>query len=165
VSTSTIAATIASSLRITALDRIDYTVGPPALDDRPVTACADGFYARVMGTRWVLRTETKGTGARVVPLEDVRTPATTVEPVRVPRKPVPRPPAPAAPPAPHRFRIVDLLSRAPIVDDVGVAGAVAALRGVRSVVDIAVYVWQPARERWRLLTLSEQQALFDLAAD
>jgi hypothetical protein len=118
-----------------------------------------------MGTTWVLRTETKGTGASVVPLEDTRTPPTVVEPVRVPRKPAPKEPAPPAPAPPHRFRIVDVMSRAPIAEDVGVAGAVAALRGVRSVVDVAVYVWRPDREHWRLLTLSEQQALFTLAAE
>jgi len=36
------------------------------------------------------------------------------------------------------------------------------LRGVRSVVDVHVYVWQPERERWRMLTLPEQRTMFEL---
>jgi hypothetical protein len=116
-----------------------------------------------MGTTWVLDTETKGTGANMVPLERTQRRSPGVEKVSVPRKPKPREPEPPKPKAPHRFRIVDVMTRENIVDDVTVAEAVDALRDVRSTVDVSVYVWQPERERWRRLTFSEQRALFDLA--
>ena len=47
---------------------------------------------------WVLDTETKGTGASVVPLEStLRKAGAPAEPLYVPPKRVPRPPAPPAP--------------------------------------------------------------------
>jgi hypothetical protein len=117
-----------------------------------------------MGTTWVLRTETKGTGATVVPLDSVQERPASSDPLYVPPKPMPREPEPPAPRLPRRFRIIDVMSRQRLVDDVGTAAAVKALGTVRSVVDVSVYVWQPERERWRLLTFPEQRALFDLAA-
>ena len=117
-----------------------------------------------MGTTWVLRTDTKGTGASVVPLYSVQQRPAAAEPLYVPPKPQPREPEPPKPRPPRRFRIIDVMTRQPIVDDVGAADAVRALGPVRSVVDVSVYVWQPERERWRLLTLPEQRAMFDLAA-
>jgi hypothetical protein len=41
--------------------------------------------------------------------------------------------------------------------------ALAVLRGVRSVVDVNVYVWDQDRVRWRQLTFEEQHRLMDLA--
>lgn len=117
-----------------------------------------------MGTTWVLDTETKGTGANMVPLERTQKRATVVEKVSVPRKPTPREPEPPKPKAPHRFRIVDVMTRENIAEDVGATEAVDALRDIRSTVDVSVYVWQPERERWRRLTFAEQRTLFDLAA-
>ena len=46
-------------------------------------------------------------------------------------------------------------------EDVDLRGTVALLRDVRRLVDVRVSVWEPERERWRLLTLSEQRALWD----
>jgi hypothetical protein len=116
-----------------------------------------------MGNTWVLHTETKGTGATMVPLERV-TKRREPEPLSVPRKPTPRAPEPPKPRAPRRFRIVDVMSRQSLLDDASAAETVAALRGVRSTVDVNVYVWQDERERWRLLTFPEQRALFHAAA-
>jgi hypothetical protein len=116
-----------------------------------------------MGTTWILDTETKGTGANMVPLERKQKRSTAPEPLSVPRKPQPREPEPPKPKLPHRFRIVDLMTQQNIVDDVGAAEAVDALRDVRSTVDVTVYVWHPERERWRRLTFSEQRSMFDLA--
>ena len=62
-----------------------------------------------MGRVWVLDTETKGTGAEMVPLDK----------------------------------------------------ALKVLNGVRSIVDVNVFVWQPKAQRWRLLTLDERRALWD----
>src|SRR3954454_23381205 len=93
-----------------------------------------------MAKTWVLDTETKGTGAHVVPLEDAR-PKRPPAKVEVPRKPRPRPqpapeprrpraraesrqtPPPRPPPAPEprrppRFKVVDVMTRATLAEDV-----------------------------------------------
>lgn len=116
-----------------------------------------------VGRTWVLRTDTKGTGAQMVPLERVTERQTEVEPVFVPRKPGPRPDPEPAPKAPRRFRIVDVMTREALVDDVGAREAVDALRAVRSVVDVSIYVWQEERERWLPLPFAERRLLFDLS--
>ena len=117
-----------------------------------------------MATKWVLRTETKGTGAQMVPLE--RTPergSSALPEYGLPRL---REPQEASPEhrAPHRFKIVDVMTRRTLAEDVDVRAAVDALRDVRSIVDVNVYVWQPERTRWRPLTLHEQRTLLELAA-
>jgi hypothetical protein len=116
-----------------------------------------------MGKTWVLRTETKGTGARMVPLERATKPSAP-GPLFVPRKPTPRGPEPPKPRAPRRFRVLDLTTRQTLVDDASAARTVEALRDVRSIVDVNVYVWHDERECWRLLTFPEQRILFDAAA-
>jgi hypothetical protein len=116
-----------------------------------------------MVTVWVLHTGTKGTGATMVPLERVTERAPRPEPLAVPRKPRPRQPEDPKPRAPRRFKIVDLMTRQTLAEDVAAREAVDALRGVSSVVDVSVYVWQEERERWRLLTLGERRALWELA--
>jgi len=113
-----------------------------------------------MGKTWILQTETKGTGATMVPLERA-TKRSAPESVSVPRKPKPREPKPPKPRAPRRFRVVDVMTQRSVIDDASAAETVAALREVRSIVDVNVYVWQEERERWRLLTFPEQRALFD----
>jgi len=119
-----------------------------------------------MAKTWVLRTDTKGTGAQMVPLESATQRCTAIEPVLVPRQP-PGEPAPEPvvrePVAPHRFRVVDLMTRETLAEDASTRQAVDALRSVRSVVDVNVYVWSQARDRWRPLTLGERKALWELA--
>jgi hypothetical protein len=117
-----------------------------------------------MGKTWILHTETKGTGATMVPLESVTKRRSAPEPVSVPRKPTPRPAQPPRPRAPRRFRIVDVMTRQSLVEDASAKETVEALRGVRSIVDVSVYIWQDERKTWRLLTFPEQRALFDAAA-
>jgi hypothetical protein len=111
---------------------------------------------------WVLDTETKGTGANMVPLERVlkhgsdRVPGFTL-PARRQR------PEPASTRRkPHRFRIVDVMTRQVLADDVDARHAVQALEGVRSIVDVSVYAWDEAAERWMRLTFGEAKALWDL---
>ena len=116
-----------------------------------------------MAKTWILHTETKGTGANVVPLERATKRSSPPEPVRVPRKPRPRPPEEPAPRPPRRFRVVDVMTRQALVDDGDATEMVAALKDVRSIVDVNIYVWQDERERWRLLTYPEQRAMLDLA--
>jgi hypothetical protein len=115
-----------------------------------------------MGRVWVLDTETKGTGAEMVPLDKVlKKPAPSREPLFVPPEPLPREPAPPEPRPPLRFKIVDVMTRVALADDVGAREAVAALGDVRSIVDVNVYVWQPKSEKWRLLTLDEKRRLWE----
>jgi hypothetical protein len=115
-----------------------------------------------MGRVWILDTDTKGTGAEMVPLDKVQQkPAPTSEPFFVPPKPTPRERKPAAPRAPRAFRVVDVTTRAVLADGAGARETLQALAGVRSIVDVNVFVWEPATERWRLLTLAEQRTLWD----
>jgi hypothetical protein len=115
-----------------------------------------------VGRIWVLDTETKGTGAEMVPLDKVlKKPAPSREPLFVPPEPAPREPKPPEPRPPLRFRIVDVMTRAALADDVGAREAVSALGDVRSIVDVNVFVWQPKSEQWRLLTLDEKRRLWD----
>ena len=118
-----------------------------------------------MAKTWVLHTETKGTGAQMVPLESVAGRRSATEPVLVPRKSRRRRPAPApAPKPPRRFKIVDVLSRQTLVQDADAREAVDVLAGVHSMVDVNVYLWREDRGDWRLLTLDEQRTLWDLVA-
>jgi hypothetical protein len=112
---------------------------------------------------WVLDTGTKGTGAEMVPLEKVlKTPGPGPQPAvaserrrrRPAREPEPRPA--------RRFKVVDVMTRSVLAEDVDARAALAALTQVSTVVDARVYVWQPSAEKWRLLTLAEQQAMWDL---
>ena len=115
-----------------------------------------------MGRVCVLDTETKGTGAQMVPLDRVlKNPAPRSEPLFVPPKPRKPEPKPAAQRQPRRFRILDVATRAVLADDVSARDALRALNDVRSSVDVQVYVWEPKDERWRLLTLGEQRVLWD----
>ena len=111
---------------------------------------------------WVLDTETKGTGAEMVPLEKMlKQPKPSGEPLWFPPRGKPREPKPPEPRAPLRFRIVDVLSHEPLADDVDTKEALEVLRGVRSPVDVNVSIWQPQADRWRLLTLGEQRRLWE----
>jgi hypothetical protein len=113
--------------------------------------------------KWVLHTETKGTGAQMVPLESVTKRSPVAEPIFVPRKPPPREEeVPELRPA-RRFRVVDVMSREALADDASAREAMDALKDVRSIVDVNVYVWQEARDRWRMLTFAEQRAMWELA--
>jgi hypothetical protein len=120
-----------------------------------------------MATTWVLHTETKGTGAQMVPLESVKkrsSGSSTGEPVPVPRKPRRAHRAePSKPREPRKFKIVDVMTRQALTEDATTQEAVDELKGVRSVVDVNIYVWQHERDRWRMLTFAEQRALLELA--
>lgn len=114
-----------------------------------------------MGKVWVLDTETKGTGANMVPLERVTTkPGSSAVPGFVFPELKPPAPRPTAPKAPRRFRVVDVQTREVLADDVDARATIGALEPVRSIVDVSVWVWEPERERWRMLTLEELRALW-----
>jgi hypothetical protein len=115
-----------------------------------------------MAKTWVLDTETKGTGATMVPLEKARPKPARGEPFPVARKPQPRPEPAPAPRAPRRFKVVDAMTRQALAEDASIRETVEALKGVRSVVDVSVYVWEPDRDDWRMLTLRERRKVWDL---
>ena len=110
----------------------------------------------------MLDTETKGTGATMVPIDRVEQKG---EPKRgklwVPPKRRPREPEPPQPRAPRRFRVVDALSRRVLQQDGGVRETLELLRGIAGVLDVSLYVYEPDDDRWRLLSLAERQAVWD----
>ncbi|HEY2258425.1 MAG TPA: hypothetical protein VGH45_01855 [Solirubrobacteraceae bacterium] len=116
-----------------------------------------------MGKVWVLNTETKGTGANMVPLDRVTRRPSAAEPLFVAPAPPPRVPETPQPRQPRRFKVVELMTRRALVDDVNARDAVDALGGVRSVVDVEIYVSQTEEDDWRRLTFSERQAMWELA--
>jgi hypothetical protein len=109
----------------------------------------------------VLDTETKGTGAQMVPLDSVLEKPKPAKPLVVPPKPAPRPEPEPEPRAPRRFRVVDVMTREVLADEVGAMETVEVLGGVRSNVDVNVYVWAEKAEQWRLLSIDEQHALWE----
>jgi hypothetical protein len=116
-----------------------------------------------MGKVWVLDTETKGTGANVVPLEKVlKRPTPAAEPLFVPPKREPPPRDAPAPPAPRVFKVVDIMTRRTLLESAGTRETLDLLSGVRSIVDVNIYVWQPDGEKWRLLTFDERRTLWEL---
>jgi hypothetical protein len=115
-----------------------------------------------MGKTWVLDTGTKGTGASVVPLERERPrPAAAPERIFVPPKPRPPAPEPPAPRVPRRFKVVDVMTRETLAEDVDARATVELLGDVHSIVDVRISVWDRDAGRWRLLTLDEQRAIWD----
>ena len=118
-----------------------------------------------MGKIWVLDTETKGTGANMVPLEKVLEPPDAPrddEPIVLPRPPQPRPPAAPPPPAPPRIKVVDLLTRETLAEDADGRTTVDVLKGIRSVVDVTIWRWDYETDQWRLLSLDERRAIWQL---
>ena len=108
----------------------------------------------------MLDTDTKGTGARMVPLESIEQkeePASAK--VWVPRKRRPREPERPKPREARRFRVVDALSRRVLLEDGRVAETLALLDAQRSELDVSISVWEPEDERWRLLSLAERRAV------
>ena len=110
---------------------------------------------------WVIDTETKGTGAQVIPFsKQPPPPAAPVRPQPVGRRRTPLPEPGAAPRAPRRFRAIGVMSRAVLADDVELPELLVALGRVAKVGDVSLFVWAVEAERWRLLTLAEQQAVW-----
>jgi hypothetical protein len=114
---------------------------------------------------WVLDTHTKGTGANMVPLDRVLKHGSDSVPGFVLPERRRREPAPIEPRAPHRFKVVDLMTRQVLADDVDARSAVEALRAARSVMDVIVYVRDDQEENWRRLTFGETSALWEHRAD
>jgi len=115
-----------------------------------------------LGKVWVLDTETKGTGANMVPLDRVlRKPASEHEPVRVLRQPNPPAPKPPEPRSPRKFKVVDVMTREVLAEGADTRTTVKLLEDIRSIVDVTIWVWQPEADRWRMLTLEEARSLWE----
>jgi hypothetical protein len=114
-----------------------------------------------MGKTWILDTETKGTGAHMVPLEKaLKKPSSQQDLAVVTLEGPPRASESTEPPAPLSFKIVDIRSSQVLAEDIGARATVELLEGVGSVVDVRIYVRPRPGKRWRLLTLAEQKALW-----
>lgn len=64
------------------------------------------------------------------------------------------------PQEPHRFKIVDRMTRQVLAENADARDAVRALEDVRSIVDVSMFVWEPISGRWRLLTFEEDRLLW-----
>jgi len=113
-----------------------------------------------VGKVWVLDTETKGTGANMVPLDRVLHPRSTAVPGFA--LPALKPPAlnPPEPRAPRQFKVIDVLTREVLADGTDARTTVSVLERVRSIVDVTIWVWQAEGERWRMLSLEDARALW-----
>jgi hypothetical protein len=115
----------------------------------------------LMAKTWILDTETKGTGAHMVPLEKaLKRPSSEKELALIELERPPRATEPVEPLGPREFRIVDIRSSRVLAEGVDANAAVDVLEGVGSVVDVRIYVWMREAKRWRLLTLAEQKTLW-----
>jgi hypothetical protein len=119
-----------------------------------------------MGKIWVLDTETKGTGANVVPLDKVlKTPAPTKpEPEFLRRRPRSQPApeqAPAPEPSrPRRFKVVDVMTRQVVAEDADARTTLDELERFRNLVDVDIFSWDRSRERWRPITMDEKRTIW-----
>jgi hypothetical protein len=116
-----------------------------------------------MAKVWVLDTDTKGTGAEMVPLEKVlEKPGPKAERIVSAIKPERRPAeeAEAEPSRPPRFKVVDAMTRQILTEDADTRTAVGVLEGLRSLVDASIYVWSPEADRWRRLSHREEKLLW-----
>jgi hypothetical protein len=116
-----------------------------------------------MAKVWVLDTETKGTGAQMVPLEKVQRQS---PPERRRRRGAPararKPAAPASRQRPETFKIVDVMTRQPLLEGAGARETVDRLKGVRSIVDVTIHAWDERAGRWQRLSGAEERALWRL---
>jgi len=110
---------------------------------------------------WVLDTETKGTGANMVPLERVLRKGSSAVPGFMLPELKPPAPAPAEPRAPRQFKVIDVLTRQVLAEGTEARATIHVLEGVRSIVDVTIWVWEPEGERWRMLTLEEARSLWE----
>jgi hypothetical protein len=114
-----------------------------------------------MAKTWVLDTETKGTGAEMVPIEKtLRSSGRERELALVELGGASKPQPAEQPPAPLRFKVVDVLGARTLVEGGDAREAVRALEGLRSVLDARISIWSPERGRWRLLPVEEAKRLW-----
>ena len=118
-----------------------------------------------MAKTWVLDTETKGTGAHIAPLKPEQPRAErelAIVTLERPPDRAPEEPTPTSAPAPRAFKVVDVMGARVLAEGVGARETLQLLAGMRSVTDARIYIWVDGAERWRLLTLGEQKALWGM---
>jgi hypothetical protein len=113
-----------------------------------------------MGKVWVLDTETKGTGAEIRPLEEADAAMKRGQTPSVVRERKPRPKREPEPTGPRRFKVVDVMTKRVLAEDAPLDATVELLEGVRSIVDVSIYVWERKAERWQELSLREKQMVW-----
>ena len=110
----------------------------------------------------MLDTDTKGTGARMVPLEDTLARPSEHPPPVIRRQPAPEPePNPPEPRRPRRFRVTDVLSGAVVAHHANARATLDLLADTRSIVDVTIDVWDPKAGRWRRLSHGEKATLWN----
>jgi hypothetical protein len=120
-----------------------------------------------MGKTWLLDTETKGTGAQMVPLDKAlerKRGAPKGERFSVIKREREEPrdettTGDEAPITPRRFRVLNVITRRVVADDVEARELVELLAEARSVADVQVYVREDSAGEWRPLSLREQIAM------
>ena len=114
-----------------------------------------------MGKVWILDTETKGTGAHVAPIEKADDGAAHggrgAIVVRERKAPAPKPPEPTGP---RLFKVVDVMTKRVLAEDAPLAATVELLEGVRSIVDVSIFVWERGAGSWQELSLREKQMVW-----
>jgi hypothetical protein len=115
-----------------------------------------------MAKRWVLDTDTKGTGAEMVPIDKAHGSDSGPRGTIVVRDPRPAPERAPAARKPPRFKVVDVMTRQVLAEDVATRQAVEVLAGMRSVVDVNIYRWDDAKEAWEQLSQGDRRKLWDL---
>lgn len=114
-----------------------------------------------MAKLWVLDTETKGTGAHVVPYEKTLHPARRERELALVDLGGPaRTAAEPDTPAPLLLKVVNIMSSQVLAEGVSAREAIRVLEGMRSVLDARIFQWVAETGRWRLLTLDESKALW-----
>jgi hypothetical protein len=111
---------------------------------------------------WVLDHETKGTGAQMLPLDKLRAPTPSTRAPVVVREQPPLPEPTPEPLGPRRFKVVDVMTRQVLAEDVDLRTAIDVLEGIRSVVDVSVYVWRDQTEDWLQLSQRDRRKMWDL---
>jgi hypothetical protein len=111
---------------------------------------------------WVLDHETKGTGAQMVPLDKLRAPAGSTRAPVVVKEPQPLPEKPVEPVGPRRYKIVDVMTRQVLAEDADLRTTVDVLEGIRSVVDVSVYVWREQAQEWLPLSQRDRAKVWEL---
>ena len=114
-----------------------------------------------MAKTWRLDTETKGTGAHVAPLE--KAPERSAREEELSTVTLERPPRVLEQPeplGPRTFKVLDVRSSQVLAEGADTRATLELLEGVRSMLDVRIYVWLQRAGRWRLLTLDEQRALW-----
>lgn len=115
-----------------------------------------------MSKRWVLDTDTKGTGAQMVPLEGVRDPGSEASAPIVVREPPPLPTKAPEPRKPPRFKVVDVMTQQVLAEGAGTRETVRVLEEIRSVVDVNLYVWREPEGAWLQLSQADRARVWDL---